>query len=44
MLKILNPFSCEKCGRELQPENIGVAVEHGNLIRICLFCGNKVKV
>lgn len=42
---ILNPFKCEKCKRELQPENLGVDVDDGGeLIRICGFCGNKVEV
>ncbi len=41
---ILNPFKCENCGRELQPENIGIKVENDDLIRICVFCGNEVKV
>jgi len=41
---ILNPFKCERCKRELQPENIGVSTENGELIRICLFCKNKVNV
>jgi hypothetical protein len=42
---IMNPFSCENCKEELQPENIGVNVnEKGELVRICLFCGNEVIV
>ena len=42
---ILNPFNCENCNEELQPEDIGVAIDDkGDLIRVCLFCGNKVKI
>ena len=42
---ILNPFKCELCEAELQPENIGINEDcEGNLIRICLFCGNKVVI
>jgi hypothetical protein len=42
---IMNPFSCENCKRELQPENLGINVnEEGELVRICMFCGNEVIV
>lgn len=41
---ILNPFICENCKEELQPEDIFVSIENNNLVRICGFCGNKVKV
>ena len=44
---ILNPFKCEKCGKELQPEDIGIKVndeDSESLIRICMFCGNEVKI
>jgi len=44
-MTILNPFLCENCEEELQPKNIKVGIdEEGNLIRICGFCGNKVKI
>ena len=40
---ILNPFRCEKCKEELQPEDIMVGVDKdGNLGRICGFCGNQI--
>ena len=40
---IVNPFQCEKCCRHLQPHNLGAYTDgDGNLIRICLFCGNEV--
>jgi len=41
---IINPFKCEKCERELQPENISVSVKDGDLMRRCGFCGFEVKV
>ena len=41
---ILNPFKCEECERELQPGQIGVKVEDGELVRVCTFCGHEVKV
>jgi len=42
---ILNPIKCKKCGRGLQPENIGVGNDsEGNLIRICLFCGDEIVI
>jgi len=40
----LNPFKCEKCELELQPENILLGVDNGNLIRVCAFCGNKIQI
>jgi len=40
-----NLIKCEGCGRELQPENIGVDnVEvdgEYKLVRICRFCGHQ---
>lgn len=40
-----NLIQCEKCGRELQPENLKVGTnEKGELLGICGFCGNEVKV
>ena len=41
---ILNPFKCESCDEELQPENIGINFTKGVLVRVCLFCGNQVSV
>ena len=41
---ILNPFKCEKCENELQPEDILVGTDKDNLIRKCGFCGNEVIV
>ena len=41
---ILNPIICEKCGRELQPDMLGVNMRDGDLIRVCGFCGDEVKV
>lgn len=42
---ILNPFNCECCKRELQPENIQLTIdEEGNLIRVCGFCGCVVRI
>jgi len=36
---------CEKCKRELQPDNILVGVgEKGNLIKRCCFCGHTIDV
>lgn len=43
-MTILNPFRCEKCKRELQPENILVGFKDMTLVRICAFCGNKVLI
>ena len=38
---ILNPFPCEKCGEELQLENIALNVDSsGNITRMCTFCGH----
>lgn len=40
---ILTPIKCEQCEADLQSENIGVSVNcEGELVRICLFCGNEV--
>lgn len=37
---ILNPFKCEECGEELQPEDIQVGISENNeLMRKCRFCG-----
>ena len=41
---ILNPFKCEGCGEELQPENILVKTTPDELIRVCGFCGHEVEV
>lgn len=41
---ILNPIVCEKCKRGLQPDMLGVKMEDGDLIRVCGFCGDEVKV
>jgi len=41
---IINPIICPSCREELQPEDIKVGVEDGELIRICGFCGDKTKV
>lgn len=39
---ILNPFKCEKCKIELQPEDILIEVHNGELIRVCKYCRHKV--
>lgn len=39
-----NLIKCEKCNNELQPEDIGIGIEQGNLIRVCCYCGNKVNI
>lgn len=44
IIDIMNPFKCEKCGEELQINDIGVSCENGKLVRICLFCGNIIEV
>jgi len=42
---IINPFKCESCGRELQPDDIGVGTNEDNeLIKQCGFCGCEVVV
>jgi len=41
---IINPIICKNCKNELQPEDLKVGVENGELIRICGFCGEKTKV
>jgi hypothetical protein len=41
---IINPIICEKCNIELQPEHICVDVEDGNLVRVCAYCGNRIKI
>jgi transcription elongation factor Elf1 len=41
---ILNPFKCPKCKNPLQPEDVGVKVENGKLIRICKYCGDEFKI
>ena len=35
---------CEWCGRELQPEDVGVKTKDGELYRVCLYCEFEVKV
>ena len=36
---ILNPFKCEGCKRELQPEDIQIGIDKaGDLERVCGFC------
>ena len=40
---IINAIICEKCGSELQPENLLVGnMKEGDLIRVCEFCGDEV--
>ena len=41
---ILNPFKCENCGEELQPDKIGVDFRGTDLIRICGFCFHEIKL
>jgi len=41
-MTIINPFKCEKCERELQPEDIGLDLDGYELVRICGFCGNRI--
>ena len=42
---ILNPFKCEGCKRELQPEDIQIGINKaGDLERVCGFCGHEVKL
>ena len=39
---ILNPFKCENCKEELQPDMIGIETIDGKLVRVCMFCGNEI--
>jgi len=42
---ILNPFKCENCKEELQPEDIMVGItKEGDVARICGFCGNQINI
>ena len=43
-MMIGNLIECERCKRELQPEDIGVKTKDGELYRVCLYCGFEVKV
>jgi hypothetical protein len=43
-MMIGNLIKCEKCGKELQPSDIGVRIHDEDLFRICLICGHEVKV
>lgn len=37
-------FKCSRCKSALRIEDIKVKLEKGELIRICRYCGNKVKI
>jgi len=39
---ILNPFKCKRCDRELQPENILIAIDEKDLVSKCGFCGEEI--
>ena len=40
-----NVIQCEECGRELQPEDLGVRVtKEGKFLRVCVHCGKEVEV
>jgi|WetSurMetagenome_2_1015567.scaffolds.fasta_scaffold10513_13 hypothetical protein len=42
---IINPFKCENCNNDLQPEDILITTfTDGELYRTCRFCGDKIKV
>jgi transcription elongation factor Elf1 len=41
---ILYAFKCKNCNEELQIEDFSVKIENGELVRICRFCKNKVKI
>ena len=41
---IINPIKCEKCGEDMQPDDIGIGSKNDELIRICLHCGNEVAI
>ena len=41
---ILNPFKCQNCGEELQPEDILLNIDEDHLISICGFCGGVLNV
>ena len=39
---ILNPIMCEECNMELQPEDVGVKINGGELVRVCGYCKHEV--
>jgi transcription initiation factor IIE alpha subunit len=41
---IINGFKCENCGEELQANDIGISIEHGEVIRTCRLCNHITKI
>jgi hypothetical protein len=39
---IINPIICENCKAELQPSEILLGVENGELISMCAYCRYKI--
>jgi len=42
---IINPFKCENCGEELQPNDLQLGLNNKmELMAFCIFCGESIKV
>jgi hypothetical protein len=43
---MINPFKCENCKMELQPNDIMVGTNevNGNLVKMCAYCGNVIEI
>ena len=41
---IINGFKCENCGEELQANDIGISIEQGDIIRICMYCNHRTNI
>ena len=41
---IINPIKCEKCGNELQPEDIKLGIGIKGLVKKCGYCGHEVEI
>ena len=40
-----NLIECENCKAELQPEDVMLGVnDNGDLVRVCVFCGNEIVI
>ena len=42
MVMVGHLIRCKECGKELQPEDILIGMEEGNLISKCNFCGGEI--